>query len=524
MPKKRKGDHIARLHLVILQIIGENWNKVGRLFFMSRQILISEQKTISRIERDIASNKLKKSVTAIHCKPSNKVTFVQWKLMNVCLYHAYSNLTKISRHRVHIDALNTYFAYSGNNWKLFNEAFKGLQTILFTWNAFGELIEANEKEPWIRVPFLSEVIWDSPAREFIYAFGRGIPEQFHIPKYYASFLLEMQNKFSSAFSLRIYEIGMRYIDAPKGSRKYGIDDLKELLAVQKNEYKNFKYFNRALKRAVKEINDISDINMSVEYIKERRKIVAIKFYILRNSDLKIINGTYKGNESDIMQTKLKLRQVMLEEFAWKPVESIDEFLAKYSLEQISEAIEYVRYTDFYKGYKNGNIQGNLGAYLRKAIISAYQSKKLEEEKKQRARRKLEELRGVAERITNLYKDHCKTIINGALDKILEQEKDIDLHDIFESESPFVVQESAEFARTMALGRKPAYYRSTGLYKSKFRSYLIEKYQLWQKLSDFDVFIEQLNNDKIRQDWIKVVTEIENGNLFIEIPAKLTMPL
>lgn len=83
----------------------------------------------------------------------------------------------------------------------------------------------------------------------------------------------------SAFSVRIYELLKSY--AYLKSKIFDIDDLKRLLGVENvKSYVNFKDFRRyVLEIAEREINELTDINISYETIKKGKKVIKINFLI-----------------------------------------------------------------------------------------------------------------------------------------------------------------------------------------------------------------------------------------------------
>ena len=86
----------------------------------------------------------------------------------------------------------------------------------------------------------------------------------------------------SQYSLRLYP---RLKDRPFGWT-VELDELRNLLGATADTYKEFKRFNSlVLQKAVKEINEITDINVTTENIKKGRSVVAIKFSIANKERL-----------------------------------------------------------------------------------------------------------------------------------------------------------------------------------------------------------------------------------------------
>ena len=83
--------------------------------------------------------------------------------------------------------------------------------------------------------------------------------------------------FNSTHSIRIYELITQYKSI--GSREITLEDLKKWLQVE-DKYPRFNSLNqRVIEPALKEINEKSDLLVSVEQIKRGRAIHALKFLI-----------------------------------------------------------------------------------------------------------------------------------------------------------------------------------------------------------------------------------------------------
>ena len=106
----------------------------------------------------------------------------------------------------------------------------------------------------------------------------------------APFLFELKEKFTkyqlynilamkSAFSVRIYELLKSY--AYQRSKIFDLDELKRLLEVENvKSYVRFPDFRRyVLDIAEREINELTDINISYETIKKGKKVIKINFSI-----------------------------------------------------------------------------------------------------------------------------------------------------------------------------------------------------------------------------------------------------
>lgn len=98
---------------------------------------------------------------------------------------------------------------------------------------------------------------------------------------YAPLSLDILTRFKSFYSQRLYELLRLWSRTEKIIIKnFKIGQLRFILGVENKypEYKNFK--QRVLNQAIKEINQFGNMNVSIEEIKNGRKVDEIKFTIL----------------------------------------------------------------------------------------------------------------------------------------------------------------------------------------------------------------------------------------------------
>lgn len=126
-------------------------------------------------------------------------------------------------------------------------------------------------------------------------------------------------QFQSMYSVRIYQLLCQYKKI--GWRQFRVDELREILGLKENQYKEYKDFNKWIlnqaKKEFEEKNDKgkykSDISFKIETAREGRKIAIIKFIIIQLDDNEVQpfatskpkSGNKTGNiESDKLDKKL----------------------------------------------------------------------------------------------------------------------------------------------------------------------------------------------------------------------------
>lgn len=147
-------------------------------------------------------------------------------------------------------------------------------------------------------------------------------------RYQLNNILYLKNKHS----IRIYELLKQYETI--GKREFTIDELKKILMLE-GKYEQFRDFNKSvLKQTMEEINEFTDLDIDIEYIKQGRKVVAVKY---------TIEGREKKEEAitnDIQDLKIKMG-LSDENFNSKQIMSIYE-LAVEKVQDKFDVYEYVR--------------------------------------------------------------------------------------------------------------------------------------------------------------------------------------
>lgn len=99
---------------------------------------------------------------------------------------------------------------------------------------------------------------------------------------YTQYRLENILFFKSKYSIRLYELLSSYL--AMGVCYIDVDELKQLMNVPESCDK-FKMFNlRVLTPSIKEINDLSDIDVAVDFVTKGRKVTQLCFRVNRKTD------------------------------------------------------------------------------------------------------------------------------------------------------------------------------------------------------------------------------------------------
>lgn len=105
------------------------------------------------------------------------------------------------------------------------------------------------------------------------------PYLFDLQEKFTSYGLYNILKMKSQYSIRLFEILKSY--AYQKSKTFEVDELKRMLMVETiKSYDNFKDFRKkVLEIAIDEINELTDLTVSMEQITKGRKVEKVKFRI-----------------------------------------------------------------------------------------------------------------------------------------------------------------------------------------------------------------------------------------------------
>jgi plasmid replication initiation protein len=280
-----------------------------------------------------------------------EISLVQRKAYNVLLAHAYDDLPKKDVHRMPISDLCRYLNFDSNNTKYLKDALRGLVKTDVEWNILG----SDRKAEWGVAALLSEV---KIKNGFCYwEYTSTLRKMLFNPTIYARINLSLQNKISSKHSLILYENIFFFYRAADGFGEtpwMEILTFRKLLGIQDGKYKQFKVLNNAvIKKSIDEINEKTDLIVTVEYRRQSRKVVAIKFYVKLKSE--------EGDLAPGIGSPDAIADRLVKEFGIKSSQA-KALVKEYSAAHIIENLAIVE-----EDRRNKKINGNLAGYTVTAI-------------------------------------------------------------------------------------------------------------------------------------------------------------
>jgi len=218
-----------------------------------------------------------KSSAAIHIH--NNITLLQRRVWNVLLFNAYNELEKKEEHQIALKDLSTLVGYDSHDMDYLKEATEAMVRCTVQW----DILDKDGSPEWGVTALLAQ--GGIKRGVFTYAYSPKLRQLLHNPRVYARLDLNLQKQFESKYALALWELCADYLGA---SREYGetpfieLDTYRALMGIKEGGYPKFKEFNRcAVKEPVAEINSISDFQVSVDYLRQGRKVTALKFKMRR---------------------------------------------------------------------------------------------------------------------------------------------------------------------------------------------------------------------------------------------------
>ena len=298
---------------------------------------------------------------------SNTISLLQRRAWNVLLANAYYDLPNREVFEVDYDEYTQVLGIAKRrNRRYVEEYLGGLISTRIEWNVLGKVSKENWDSEWGATGLLASVVIKrvNGRKKIHYTYSHELRHRLFNPSLYARISLSMQNKFSSKHALALYELCVDYFIARKcqGQSPFiPLDAFRKVMGINDHEYKEFKFLKQwIIKKPLSEINIKSDLLVRVEYKKEKRKVVALKFHISpqKNNPALLFDHSAAGIKN------MELYQRLKDYFHLTSIQA-NEILAAYKEEAILENLRYVE-----NKIREGRVR-TIGAYTMKAIQENY---------------------------------------------------------------------------------------------------------------------------------------------------------
>lgn len=226
--------------------------------------------TVEKKSRSGKKNELRKAVEAVHS--TSDLTFVANKLLNVFVHNALSTIETEETFRMTIVDAARGAGFNSKNTKFLKDAARELREKTIEWDTFGK------DGSWGITSFISEVVFTNGVIE--YSMPPTVRKLFSLVdgRLWALVNLDFAAEFSGNTTLKLYENCVRFRGIGSTGQRTVIA-WRKALQLTTPTYDEFRYFRRAIEKAIKEVNEKTDIEIIPDYIREGRVVVAICFYV-----------------------------------------------------------------------------------------------------------------------------------------------------------------------------------------------------------------------------------------------------
>lgn len=269
---------------------------------------------------------------------SNKISLLQRKLFNFLIAHAYIYLNEKDSFEINLNDLKIRLSYNSKNLAYLKESLMWLISTVVEFNLLWK-----DKDSWSATALLSSV--EFCEWKCIYSFSPVLRKKLHQPNIYSKIKLSTMKLFSSKYSLCLYEI---FIDYEKiwQTPQISLWDFRKLMWIEDTQYLEFKRLSlRVIKPALVELNSIWWYEIRVEYKKENRKIVSLKFFFKRKIELK------KDIQDKKIISNITLQKSLINDF-WLTLRQASKTIQTYPIPYIKESLEIIRLKIAQKTIKN----------------------------------------------------------------------------------------------------------------------------------------------------------------------------
>lgn len=217
---------------------------------------------------------LKKHVAAIHT--SGELSLLERKLSNVLLLNAYDDLPTARTHRIPVAALCVILGWeTSTSQRTLKDALLRLVTTPIEFNVMGDRYKGEED--WSATSIIS--YGRIHGGMCTYRYDEALAEKLYDPAIYAKVHIGVQTRFNGSYALALYENCLRYLKVGS-TGEWEVSTLRKLLGATSDHYADFgRLRQKVLTPAIKEINRVSDIELTLHLIKVGPKVTAVRFQV-----------------------------------------------------------------------------------------------------------------------------------------------------------------------------------------------------------------------------------------------------
>ncbi len=240
---------------------------------------------------------LKKSVDSLAIVPDKgKIPLLARKIYNVMMHYAQEQGAEQASYRVRLDQVIKGVEFNSHNTEVLKDHLRQMVTTKVEWQSPTK----GEGAKWAVSALIAhaELTNENGLAYLEWSYAVNIKHEILDPQRYARLSLAFQADIKSTPGLVLYEICSRYIDNPGGlTARHPWTWWRPVLTSSQADtpgiYKEYKFFKRdVLKKAVIEVNQVTDIDIALIEHRERGKTIGeIQFSVKHKRQEKLPFGT-----------------------------------------------------------------------------------------------------------------------------------------------------------------------------------------------------------------------------------------
>lgn len=282
---------------------------------------------------------LRKPVNTLAIVPkSEKITVTARKIYNVMLHFAQRQGVGQDRYQVRLADIATGIDFNSNNTELIKQYFRQMATTGVEWQS----PTTGEGARWSVSALIAHADLIQRDGELIleWSYAPNIKQELLDPQRFAKMSLQVQASLNTMASLVLYEICCRYADNPSGlTARQPWPWWRPVLTGAPDSatsaYQEYKIFNRdVLKKAVKKVNEVSDLDIELVEHRVGRSIQDLQFRVKRKVSM------LPASDKAIEPVDLKTIGAAIK--AGIPQERAEKHILKYGAKAMDEALRLMQ--------------------------------------------------------------------------------------------------------------------------------------------------------------------------------------
>jgi len=281
---------------------------------------------------------LRKHVAIIHAY--SLMSVLQRKIVNVLLYEAtkdseniHNEESALVERRISFSSLCKAIKFNSNNTQYLKESIDQLASLKIEWNLLRDKLPTDISFLNLRVLHGSPTFYQDGTLN--YSFHKVMLDLVKNPSIYGTLNIDTQCEFESKYSHALYENSTRFVNLHK-NKTIQLDTFRKMLGVNSDKYPTMREFTRnVILPSVEEVNDRADFIVSLENVKQGRKITGFTLLVEDNKKSK------PSNAKNFIEDSV-LKKEMTEIFGMINKRVFEDIVINYSEEYIRDKINYTK--------------------------------------------------------------------------------------------------------------------------------------------------------------------------------------